>query len=456
MSLSKFLVVFCYIAASITVATMVYLGPAGWDGDVYWTAAQSLHAGGDPYAQGIAVQQAFHDQAVKDPRTHPPMTYVYSPITLPMLCLLGNLPGWLMAYLYYLSMAIGLGLQLWAGWQMAPEAERRWLKYLLPAVAFFPGLLNEDVLLSGNIAYLLYGLVLSAAVPGWKRNRWHWYYLAVLAASICKAPLLTLLALPVVLGRRQWLAACTTAAIGSTLFLAQAKLWPALFAEYFRAVQLQFDWNLDFGVSPAGLLGKALVQSGLRYQIPTTILYIAFAFVIGTLMLWTARQSRTDAPVRAAWVPVALVGTVLLNPRIKEYDVAALTIPLVLIAARMLRYLEGEPTEPFPRVALQLFGSAVKAHTNPREAHGRLTRNSLRSLLTALGWFLTINLAASGDAWKPLELSLLIVLFGMGTWLTLHHARPLPAVAPHVSDWERTSRVSRAPEYASPREARQP
>ena len=37
-------------------------------------------------------------------------------------------------------------------------------------------------------------------------------------------------------------------------------------------------------------------------------------------------------------VPVALVGTALLNPRIMKYDLAAITIPMLLIGGRALRF----------------------------------------------------------------------------------------------------------------------
>ena len=62
--------------------------------------------------------------------------------------------------------------------------------FLLPFAVFFPGLLCDTTIVAENIAYPLYGLILAAAIPGWKRNKWLWFYAAVIAASIVKVPML--------------------------------------------------------------------------------------------------------------------------------------------------------------------------------------------------------------------------------------------------------------------------
>jgi len=392
-----------WVASVIAIVIIAKCGQAGWDYEVYWRAAQAVHRNMDPYALGIAAQRAFHDLPTKYPHAHPPMTYVYPPMTFPLLRAAANLPSTVAESLYFAILMGGFVLQLRAGWQMANVEEQRWLRWLLPAVAFFPGLLNDDVLLSGNIAYLLYGLMLAAAVPGWKNNRWWLYYCAVLFASFFKAPLLCMAALPLFVGRRQQWAAGGTAAAGSLLFCAQAKLWPELFHEYLTAVQLQFDFNSDFGISPSGILGNALVQYGRSYSFATTSLYAVFATAVFLALCWTVRVARDNENMRQHWLPVALVGTVLLNPRIKEYDVAALTIPLILIASRLLRLLVERPAS--------------------RRDHRSIRREGITLSLLAGGWFIAANCSASGDTWKPIELSILVSAFCLGTWKSIHDAR---------------------------------
>ena len=48
----------------------------GWDLQVYGTAMRSLHAGHDPYADAMAIQQAYHDRS-GDPNGALPYSYVY-------------------------------------------------------------------------------------------------------------------------------------------------------------------------------------------------------------------------------------------------------------------------------------------------------------------------------------------------------------------------------------------
>ncbi len=69
---------------------MAYTGPAGWDAQIYWRAVQTIRHGGDPYAAGIAAQLAFLSRPHPSPSDHVPFTYVYSPMTLPLLRLFNN------------------------------------------------------------------------------------------------------------------------------------------------------------------------------------------------------------------------------------------------------------------------------------------------------------------------------------------------------------------------------
>jgi hypothetical protein len=59
----------------------------------------------------------------------------------------------------------------------------------------------------------------------------------------------------------------------------------------------------------------------------------------------------------------------------------------------------------------------------PEQASNSNLKINRPVLLAASGWFLAANFAASGEAWKPIELALLITLFGAGAWMTLHHTR---------------------------------
>ena len=388
---------------------MATSGPAGWDAKISWTAVQAVRQGADPYAAGIAEQQTFRELPASRRAEHLPLPgarrfFDYSPLTLPLLRFLAGLPDGLLALLYWSAVAAGFLLQLGAGFQLADENERRWLALVLPAVAFFPGLVTDDAILSGNVSYILYGLVLAAAVPGWKRSQWFWYYVAVVAASIVKPPSLTLLALPVLLDKRQWIPSASTAIAALFLFATSARMWPELFREHLSALRTLFDVGADFGYGPIGIVGRVLWDRGWPYSPATTGLYLIFAAALGLSLLLMAHHVRRQNLSRDAWIPVALVGTFLLNPRIMKYDMAAITIPMLLLAARGLRALSGD----------------VRTE-NPTDRS-----RSNRLLVVGVACFLIPNLlTVFGPTWWPVELMVMLAIFTVGTWAVLH-LRPQP------------------------------
>src|SRR6185437_7637727 len=72
----------------------------GWDFAVYRHAVESVRAGHDPYADAIAAQEAVHKLAPGVPTPLGPFSYVYSPITLPLLKLFAVMPLWIGAILF--------------------------------------------------------------------------------------------------------------------------------------------------------------------------------------------------------------------------------------------------------------------------------------------------------------------------------------------------------------------
>ncbi|MFY9853762.1 MAG: hypothetical protein WAK26_07790 [Terracidiphilus sp.] len=306
----------------------------GWDAKVILNAIHSLQAGHDPYADGIAIATAFHDQLTLHPQDSPPYFYVYSPLTLPLLRLVGSLPPMVYISGYWLIYAAGVLAQIWAGLQFVEIKERRFFVFLAPAAAFFPGLLQHDALMSGNLAFILYGLVFLAALLGWRRGRWHWFYLAVLAASCFKIPYLSLLAIPVLSARRQWIPAGIIGATGISLFTVQLWVWPSYFHNYLRALELIFSCDHGFGVGPAGLISSSLLNAGLPYA-AGTIFYVFFVLLSFGLLIFLSRQFLAGEFSREQWIPVMVTGVILLGPRIQEYDVAPLTLFMALIGWRV-------------------------------------------------------------------------------------------------------------------------
>jgi hypothetical protein len=385
----KFLLVALWIAAAVSVPVHNRFEAPAWDVHIYLQAVHSITIGHDPYLDAISIQEKVYAERNLHPDAPTPFSYVYSPITLPVVKLVAVSPLWLSGLIYWGLYLAGLLAQLWVGIHAAaPRAvdplERRFLLLLAPVAAFFPGWLASDILWSGNVAFILYGLVLLCAGLGWRRNRWLPFYIAVLLASCVKAPLLSLVAIPVFSARKQAVPAALTVISGVVLFFGQYLVWPSLFQHYLKAVELQFSLNRDFGSSPAGLLSGFLYDHHIPYDPASLIFYAAYAIAICAVLFRISRRFHQGLLSLAQVIPVLLTGVILLNPRILEYDEIALTLPLTLIGWRFLRVF-----------------------TPPRRAATFLT----------LAFFIVNAIAFQGwSIWKLTEGPLLVLFFAAGAW----------------------------------------
>lgn len=307
----------------------VWLSPGiSWDAVAYQQAMQAVRAGLDPYAVGLARQYAANANGQHA------FTYVYPPVTLLALRAFNLLPVWFAPVLYWMAYCAGYAALLWAVTQFFRPQDRTVMRYAVPLVIFFPALMPDEVILSGNVAYIFYGLLFTATVLGWKRGAWHWFYLAVLLAACFKVPFLTLLAIPALAGERQWLKATAVGAAGLGLFALQSWLWPVQFHEYLVSVGLQFQFNGDFGESAAGNLARSLYWHRLPYTAVPTVVFLIYGGVIFAVLCHFGKLYHQRRISAESWIPVLLVGTILLNPRIIQYDVHVVALPMVLILVR--------------------------------------------------------------------------------------------------------------------------
>ena len=374
---SRRIVLILWILAFAAMPVWMAFDPPGWDLDVCYAAIHSLAAGHDPYADSIAILQRFHDQIALHPSATPPFIYVYPPITLLLLRVIGALPSGLSAALYWLTYLAAVLTQIWVGMQAIEESESRYFVYLAPVAPFFPGLLADGTALSGNIAHILYALILLAAVAGWKRGNWHWFYLVTFVASCVKLPFLTLLAIPVLSARKKWLPVAITAAAGVALFAIQSSIWPSLFKHYLQATELMFRYSRDFGCSPAGLFSDFLYGRGIPYSPGGIIFYLCYAVPLFGFLLYLSGHFLRGSFSLKQWLPVLLVGVILLNPRLIEYDVAPLALPLTLIGWRFLSSFLNR------RLAIVFF-SLFFAATNSVAVHRWALRKAMDGLLLVL------------------------------------------------------------------------
>ncbi len=155
-----------WVLVLVTIIVWASLTAPGWDTAVYRTAMHSLQVGHDPYLEATQHQKLVYSKGPIPADTDPPFTYVYPPITLPVLHFFGRLSTRLAGILYMSIYAIAILCQLWVGFLMSRASEKRIFSWPVPISVFFPGLLADGTLLSGNIAHILYALVLVAAFVG--------------------------------------------------------------------------------------------------------------------------------------------------------------------------------------------------------------------------------------------------------------------------------------------------
>lgn len=370
--------------SSIAVWSFVPSYKIGWDFLNFKDAIVSLQRGHDPYQDAIAVQDMYRSQLAQHHVAAAPLSYVYSPMTLPLLRLLGGASLKLSGTIYWIAYAAAFGFLIWVGLQWADEEEWKIFAYLAPFTVFFPGLLQNDVLFSGNVAILLYGCILAAAMVGWRRGNWVGFYVVAIVASFFKAPMLSVLAIPVLSARKEWMSSFVAGAVGVGLFCMQPLLWPGLFRSYMKILDYMFKLDQDFSSSPAGLLTEMLHRGS--YQILLAGIYLTYAIPVFGVLLYLAHRYFAGRLTLKQWAPVMLIGVVLLNPRIIEYDVAPVTLPMLLVAWRAFASKSS------------VRGTAVKM-----------------AVLFGVGNLCTIvTLSSVHLAWRWTECALLLSLFATG------------------------------------------
>jgi len=304
-------------------------GTLAWDAVIYQHTIIQVHSGQSPYITDFAMMERARAQNIR-------FASLYSPLTMAFFGLLGSLPVWLYGSLYWLLYAACALAPLWAMRFLLLPNERVYASILAPLCILFPGLLYTDTILTGNVAYVMYGVALAAAVIGWRKNRWIWFYLAVLLASCTKPHLLTLLAIPVFSARRQWLGSVLAGFTGAAIFFSQAWIMPKMFAAYLQSMDvfMRYPSNRDNGFSPTEALGEVLKFYGISFKLPCLIFYITYSVVILLVLLWFSQRYKAGQLTFSAWAPSMLLGVILLDPRIMQYDVAPVTIPLAVIIWR--------------------------------------------------------------------------------------------------------------------------
>lgn len=243
--------------------------------------------------------------------------FVYAPLVLKMVSTARLiLPGRALWYAY-LALACTASVCLPVLISLCLGA--RWLSIAVSILisSLLPGFMAEFSLLSGNVAAVLYAMVLGALLFALRSDRWSPFYVAVVVSALIKPPMLAFLLFPLLRGYVLPSVVSTLAvALG---FLAQRLFMPALYHRFSQAVYTQLVLTGDMGF---GVFAK--LPAPLRTAAP-----VFLAAGVATV-LWYLRPGRWNTASRL-WLPAVLLTCILASPRLLGYDAQIAMLPALCL-----------------------------------------------------------------------------------------------------------------------------
>jgi len=313
----------------VSVAGMFLFLPENcWDLRVTTEALRYLRLGLDPYAASIAHEQA--EAALG----HRVFIYWYPPVSILLLRIINIIPAIMRSLMFWAVYVAGLGLQMWGASRYALPSERHKLRFLFPLTLFFPAFVPSDSILSGNLAIPMYGAIMAASVRGWRDGRWGWFYGAVLASSLLKPPMLVWLAVPLLIGSAQLVPSALAAACGVDAFIVQRIIWPERFASFMVSIHHALPSETSY--SAVAVFYRIPHKLGPLPPRMVAVFYVMFSMAVFALLAYFAYQCKRGNIAGQNLAAVALLATAILAPRLKEYDLLPLTIPMAVILLRAI------------------------------------------------------------------------------------------------------------------------
>jgi hypothetical protein len=235
---------------------------------------------------------------------------------------------------------------------------------------------------SGNLGNVLYVLILIAGIPGVRRNRWSWFFLMLIVASVFKPPFLAFLLLPLWLGSGQKTASAGAASIVLLEAMIERLVWPQQYKSFVESVLFQVTVLQDTGIGLVRYFihfhlgaGPPLLRDNLGYLVHGILMS---GIVAG---FWILRR-RNNAVPDPVWVAAVLLMAVLANPRIEDYDVVVAVIPATFILVESTKAL----LRPAVKVVFATLGALAFLLLTLRSAAPAMFSYLLIAALIVLTW----------------------------------------------------------------------
>jgi hypothetical protein len=218
-----------------------------------------------------------------------------------------------------------------------------WLSPLFALLLFFasPRFTGIQALRTMNVASLIYCAAFLAAIPGLKRGRWEWFYLAVFMAAIIKITFLPLLLIPLLAGKRQWMGSilCGSAVVATNL--AEMFFLPELYRGYLWSLQQGILGRQAFGYGIFGVMAHHKYWERGGTGVASYIVAAAVALLVVALMFYLRQRlaRAQDLAANGAWLGLTVIAVILVNPRQMQYDmdVAVFAAFVLLVFAFRVR-----------------------------------------------------------------------------------------------------------------------
>lgn len=313
------------VAAAVVLLACAYLAfvnrfnfvlpmlPGGvfWDSAVFAAAGEQVSQGINPYLEPV-IDYPFTLPFISAPQVAAGLSAlasIFGPALFPLLALC-HVAALILTPLLLTRLFIG------RSWQEA--------LFGFGLAACFLAAAGVTAIVAGNFGVFLYLAIFAAMIPGLRDQKWIWFHIAVAIAVQIKPPYGLLWIVPVLANGWSWkqFQHAAIAAVASTLpYFAAYLIDRSFFNDWLGSLARQVEFG-DHGDAPYGAVIN--LNADLRGGIVPMIVHIAVCLpLLIFLMLDRTRGMRKVAALVAF--------AILANPRLKEYDLTFVTIPVAAL-----------------------------------------------------------------------------------------------------------------------------
>lgn len=180
---------------------------------------------------------------------------------------------------------------------------------------------------SGNFGASMHFAIIATMAHGLRKGQWRWMHLAIALSCLVKPTYAAYWIVPVLWQGWNWREVKNAAIVAGIVALIYAVSYvanPSYFDAWLGSLNRQVSGTGDYGHSVYGQLAWRMIFDEHQH---TLIPYLAHIAVMGALLAFILLDKTTGLRKAAALI----VFSILVNPRMKEYDMAFAAVPLAAL-----------------------------------------------------------------------------------------------------------------------------